>query len=66
MTQRQEYWNNLSFIADVYGELNRRMSFVEASTWASDFEYYESEGYPNDLAAQYAYDHFHTNKKGVK
>lgn len=64
-TPRQEYWQNLLFIRDVTGELNRRMSFKEADTLVSDFEYYRDEGYPSDHAMQRAYDHFHVNRRAV-
>jgi hypothetical protein len=59
LTPRKRYWVHLHKIAEITGQLNRRMSFVEASTWLVMYDEEITTGYPSDMAAQRSYDcHF--------
>lgn len=57
MTARQQYWVHLKAIASITGQLNRRMSFTEASTWLEDYEAEKTIGYPVEHAMQRAWDY---------
>lgn len=58
MTPRQSYWNDLLCIADINGELYRRMSFSEAQDWLYAYENMVDEGYDKESAAERAWDCF--------
>lgn len=66
MTPRQTYWNNLHCIADIDGELFRRMSFQEADQWLFAYEDMRSEGYDKESAAQRAWDCYFNARRVVK
>jgi hypothetical protein len=63
MSPRQQHAENLSYIRDITGEYNRRFSFKEAETFCETYQYYLDEGYPSDMAAQYAYDHYFVDRR---
>lgn len=41
------------------------LSLAERKTWEHDRDFYLKQGYPLDIAEQYAYDHYSINKKGL-
>lgn len=65
MTHREEYMNNLAFIREFDGDYYRQISFKEADTWIETFEAYKDEGYPTELAVQYAWDHLFVDRRST-
>lgn len=57
-TPRQQHAERLALIKDLDGAYNRRFTFHESEAFLEAVEYYLSEGYPQEHATMYAYDHY--------
>lgn len=63
LSPRKEHCERLDVIRDIAGGYNRRFSFKESMTFLQAYEYYLQEGYPRDIAAQYAYDMYFSGRR---
>lgn len=67
MTRRQNHASNLAYIRELSGEMHlwRKMSYLEAFDWLNCYEYYKDEGYPSEMASQYAWDTYFSGRRDM-
>jgi len=66
LTPRKQHCKRLGKISKITGIYDRKFAFNESSTFLQAYEYYREEGWPNEEAAQRAFDHIYAGKCASK
>lgn len=63
LTPRKLHTYRLSRVAGLSGTYYRKMSYDESSSFLNAYSTYVDEGYPRDIALQYAWDFYFAGRR---